>query len=184
MVEVSDFSGSIRDYNGTGRWTAKAIIHSYRDYSQKFGRKSFRNLVPRTHTEGDVTWVYPVMEEVINGAEDGDPACIAICIDFIEEDQSFPFGAILKSNSARALRRARLSDEQMERVRARIVGMLLTGYVPREFKEYAKLLRRVGVETWWPILERRIPRENPHAMRYYNYLRSHLREPSKPKAAG
>jgi hypothetical protein len=172
-MSVRDFSGKVRDFNGADQWSAKAIVHRYREYSQRLGRTSFRNLVPRTHTEGDVTWVYPVMEDVIAGAEDGDPACIAICIEFIEEDQSFPFGAILKSNSARALRRAHLSSEQMERVRARVVRMLLAGYVPHEFKEYAKLLRRVGVGAWWPIIEQQVPRKNPGAMRYYRYFRAH-----------
>jgi hypothetical protein len=30
----------------------------------------------------------------------------------------------------------------------RIVGMLLAGNVPHEFKEYSKLLRRIGVGGW------------------------------------
>ena len=113
------------------------------------------------------------MEAVIGAIERGDKACIAIGIEFIEEDQHFPFGRILESNTARALRRAELSREQVERVRERVVRMLLAGSVPREFKEYSKLLRRIGWGSSWPTIEQQIDRENPYVMRYYNYLRKH-----------
>lgn len=124
-------------------------------------------------------WVYPIMRKIIDGAERGDRACIAIAIEFIEEDQHFPFGRNLKSRSARALRRADLSGEQVERIRERIVKMLLAGMVPREFREYSKLLRRVGVGSWWPIVEQRIPRDNPYAMHYFKYLREHQSAPPR-----
>ena len=51
----------------------------------------------------------------------------------------FRCGKILKSNVARALRRATLMKE--ERIRRRIVSMMLAGNVPHEFREYKKLLR-------------------------------------------
>ena len=51
--------------------------------------------------------------------------------------------------------------------------MLLNQYVPHEFHEYAKLLRHIGLGSWWPIIERDINRNNPYVMRYYQYLRSH-----------
>ena len=64
------------------------------------------DLRPRQSTKGDFTFTHPVMDEVIKGIESGDSACIAIGIEFVEEDQHFAFGKILKSNTARALRRA------------------------------------------------------------------------------
>ena len=57
--------------------------------------------------------------------------------------------------------------------------MLLAGNVPHEFKEYAKLLRRIGVGGWWPVIEQQISRENRYVMRYYNYLRSHPATPDE-----
>ena len=111
------------------------------------------------------------MDDVIRGIEEEDAACIALGVDFVEEDSLFAFGKILKSNTARALRRARLSDEQKERLRRRIVKMLVSGIVPHEMREYSKLLRVVGVGEYWSRLEREIPRDNPFAMRFYKALR-------------
>ena len=163
----------VRDYNSSGRWSTDSVVERYRSYAQQIGASLDKNLAPRKHTEGSVTWIYPIMEAVIGAIERGDKACIAIGIEFIEEDQHFPFGRILKSNTARALRRAELSREQVERVRERVVRMLLAGSVPREFKEYSKLLRRIGLGSSWPTIERQIDRENSYVMRYYNYLRKH-----------
>jgi hypothetical protein len=122
------------------------------------------------------------MDEVIAGVGHDDRACIAIALEFIEEEnQRFSFGRTLKSNVARALRRAHLSEGDVERIRKRTVHMLLAGSVPREFREYAKLLRHVGVGSWWPILDEKIPRENPYVMSYYDYLCQYCRKPSSAK---
>ena len=61
-----------------------------------------------------------------------------IGIEFIEQDQKFSFGKILKSNTARALRRTKLEEEDKKRIRQRLVSMLLTGNVPHEYKQYGK----------------------------------------------
>jgi hypothetical protein len=167
----------IRDYNGTGRWSADSIIERYRSYAEQTGTLLDTNIAPREHTDGRVTWIYPIMDAVIVGIERGDKACIAIGIEFIEEDQHFPFGRTLKSNTARALRRAELSQEQVERVRERVVRMLLAGSVRREFKEYSKLLRRIGLGSWWSTIEQQIDREKPYVMRYYDYFRKYCNGP-------
>ena len=66
------------------------------------------------------------MYKVVDGAERGDRGCIALCIELIEEDQHFPFGRNLKSKCARALRRATVSEEQVERIRERVAKMLVS----------------------------------------------------------
>jgi hypothetical protein len=123
-------------------------------------------------TEGDVRWTYPIVNEVIRGIEEGDVACIALGVDFVEEDARFPFGATLKSNTARALRRTSLTEEQKARLRERVSNMLISGVIPREMREYVKLLRSVGVCEQWSRLDRGIPRDNPYAMHYYLVLRA------------
>jgi hypothetical protein len=99
------------------------------------------------HMERGRHRVYPVMEKVIEGIEAGDLACVRLGIEFIEEDAKFTFGKILKSNTARALRRASLSDEQRQRIRRRVLGMLRAGHVPHEFREYARLVKKIGFEA-------------------------------------
>lgn len=114
----------IRDYNGTGQWSREGILGRYARYCGKLGLTPTSNLSPREHTAGEVHWVYPVMNEVIKGIEGRDRACIALGVDFIEEDQHFPFGKILKSNTARALRRTSLDEAQIIRIRKRVIDML------------------------------------------------------------
>jgi hypothetical protein len=161
----------IRDYNGTGQWSAAAVLDRYRDYCLELGLTPTGKLTLREHIEKNVRWIFPVMDSVIEGIESGDRACIALGVDFIEEDQRFPFGRILKANAARALRRVQLDAKQTARVRRRVVEMLVCGNVPREFKQYAKLFRHVGVGDCWPEIERRVPRENRYVMRWFSYLR-------------
>jgi hypothetical protein len=127
---------------------------------------------PREHVEGGVRWVYPIMESVILGIERGDKACIELGLEFIEEDGKFPFGKVLKSNTARALRRATLTQEQVERVRERIAKLFLAGQIPHEFREYAKLLRHVGLGKWWPAIKQHSVLTNPYVKRYYEYFRA------------
>jgi hypothetical protein len=110
------------------------------------------------------------MEQVIERIETGDGAAIEIGIEFILEDDFFVFGRILKSNTARALRRTTLTEVQQARVRERLVTMMLSGQVPHEWREYKRLLRCVGLGALWPVLESGVDRENDYVMRYYKYL--------------
>jgi hypothetical protein len=125
------------------------------------------------HAEDEKRWIYPVMDRVIEGIESGDLACAEIGVEFIEEDASFAFGRILKSNTARALRRNPLTDELKERIRKRVVAMLEGGYLPREYRQYAKLARKIGLGQWLAEIKERVPIDNPWAQRYYKYFEEH-----------
>lgn len=166
---IGNFAGPHIDYNGVGIWSADGIQKRYRKYAEVIGTNPVQ-LVIKRHAEGGRTWVYPLMEQVIDLIEAGDKAAIEIGIEFIQEDDHFVFGRILKSNTARALRRASLTQEQQTRIRERLVGMMLSGQVPHEWHEYKRLLRHVGLGSLWPVLEKGVDRENKYVMRYYNYL--------------
>ncbi len=172
LLHFSNESGDLRNYNRDGRWSVKTVQERYHIYCAALRIQPSRSLTPGEHTEDDVRWVYPVMNEVIRGIDENDPACVALGVDFIEEDARFPFGAALKSNTARALRRAPLSESQKIRLRERIATMLILGHAPREMREYVKLLRKVGVGEQWPRLDQEIPRDNRYSMRFYNVLRA------------
>ena len=170
---------TVRDYNGTGKWSADAIRARYAEYAARAGIEPQLDLAPAVVAQGDRTWIYPVMDKVIVGIEHGDTACMLIGVEFLEEDRKFPFGANLKSRAARALRRSTLSPTLALRLKRRIVAMLAAGNVPREFREYARLLRRIGFEDFWPRIEQQSYGANRHVMRYYNYLRQiHERSPA------
>lgn len=133
------------DYNGDGRWSCESILERYAQFAAE-ARIAPRDISPTEQTGEGRRWVYPVMQKVIEGIEADDPACVRLGIEFIHEDAKFPFGRILKSNAARALRRTTLSAEQRERIRRRVLAMLKAGNVPHEFREYAKLLKKIGVK--------------------------------------
>src|SRR5258708_12731796 len=133
-----DFLGNVRNYNGKGNWSVEAVQTRYREYWDAHV-DSFRSLDPKEAREGDVLWIYPIMREVIQGIEEGDVACIALGVDFVEEDALFPFGATLKSNTARALRRTRLTEIQKSRLRERISSMLPSAIIPHQLPPYPNL---------------------------------------------
>ncbi|NUM54071.1 MAG: hypothetical protein HUU46_10545 [Candidatus Hydrogenedentes bacterium] len=127
-------------------------------------------LVPNVHSEGDHTWIYPLMDAVIDGIRSGDAACVQIGIDFIEEDEGFPFGRTLKSNTARALRRSVLTSADKNRIRARVVEMLARGNIPYEFRDYAKLLKRIGLAEFRTLIETFKDSEISRVNRYAKFL--------------
>ena len=112
------------------------------------------------------------MTEVIRGLEEGDVACIALGIDYVEEDALFSFDPKLKSNTARALRRSQLNEVQKAWLRGTNFNHVSLGHHSHEMREYAKLLRTIGLGEHWRRLERDILRENPYAMRFYKSLRA------------
>jgi len=119
-MDRRDFLGNVRDYNGKGSWSVEAVQARYREYIATLSAESSRSLKPKEHREGEILWIYPVMDEVIQGIEEGDVACIALGVDFVEEDALFPFGPRLKSTTARALRRSPLTDTEGAIERAHI----------------------------------------------------------------
>jgi hypothetical protein len=164
---------SVRNYNGSGRWSVEAVQQRYAEYAQRYGVEQRSDLTPHEHWADGHHWIYPIMDCVIEGIKRGDPACVEIGVEFIEESASFRFGRTLKSKTARALRRAALTGEQKERIRKRVVEMLRAGYLPREYREYVKLARQIGLGEWTNQLERGMDLDNPRVRRYYEYLRDH-----------
>lgn len=165
----------IIDYNGGGKWSAQAIQDRYIAYATNLKVSPLLDLSPLTSEHSNRRWIYPVMDQVIEGIEQGDRACIEIGVEFIEEDERFPFGRTLKSKTARVLRRADLNSEQVARIRKRVVHMLIAGYVAREYQQYSRLLRKVGMGDWWPFIEEYANRDNPYVMHYYKYFEQYVR---------
>jgi len=163
------------DYNGTGRWSLQAVQQRYIAYAHSLKVSQLLSLTPQMHEHNQRRWIYPVMDKVIKGIEQGDLACIEIGVEFIEEDERMPFGKIMKSNTARALRRTVLTLQQVERIRLRVVCMLIAEHVPHEYHEYAKLLRKVGLGNWWSFIEEQANRDNPYVLRYYKYFQQYVR---------
>ena len=163
----------IRDYNGQGRWSGEAIESRFKSYARTFGT-TITDLSPQTYQKGDVTWIYPSADAVIEGIKKRDPACVEIGIELIEESASMPFGMILKSNTARALRQVddMLTESQRSRIRNRVADMLVAGYMPREFVQYVKLARKIGMGAVLSRIQAEADLEIPWVRRYFERLMS------------
>jgi hypothetical protein len=172
---------TIHDYNGSGRWSAEAIRARYLELARRFRIAEPSDLRPKETTCAEDRWIYPVMECVIEGIARGDCACSELGVEFIQESGSFPFGRMLKAKTARALRRAVLSPYQQESIRKRVVEMLIAGYMPPEYREYAKLAWKIGLGHWWVEAKDRVNLANKYMRRYYDYFERHAGE---DKASG
>lgn len=147
-----------------------AVLQRYQHYASQLGIQPI-DISPQRIEQDLKVWIYPVMDQVIKGIKAGDAACMRIGVEFIEQDQHFSFGKLLKSDTARALRQQEeLPDDLKERLRTRIVSMLLHGNVPHEYQGYAKLLRKIGFAEHWPYMRAKASRHNPYVQRYLNYF--------------
>ncbi len=178
MKKLIATTDTVHDYNGTGQWSADAIQKRYRDYAARFPMAELADLSPRETAHGTHRWIYPVMERIIEAIEQGDAAAVQIGVEFIGEDQTFPFGKSLKAKTARVLRRASLTPDQKETVRRRVLQMLMDGHIPQEYGDYAKLLRQIGIGPEWSEVEAKVDRNNPYVMRYFYYFRQYALAPS------
>lgn len=158
------------DFNGEGKWAKDEIISRYATYCRELHISEPIDLTPTESRENATVWIFPVMEKVIKGIENGDAACRRIGVEFIEEDRKFSFGKIIKANTARALRRSELTADEKTRVRRRVVAMLIAGHVPREYKQYAKLLKKIGVGDSLTDVEKKLDHSNQYVVRFYEYL--------------
>jgi hypothetical protein len=163
------------DYNPAGEWSVAAVHERYLRYAHALGVKP-RDLAPRTHQAASGSWTYPIVDRVVEGVRAGDLACVELAVEFIESAAHQPFGRILHANVARALRAAALTPVQVERLRQRILEMLVLGHVPHEYHEYSKLLRKIGLGPQWPDVLARVDRGNRYVMRYVNYFERHCAE--------
>ena len=163
----------VTDYNGSGRWSVAEVSRRYAEYARRYGVTSPCDLKPMVHSTEHGKWIYPVMDRVIKGIEKGDLACAELGVEFIEDSDSFAFGKVLKANTARALRRASLTEGQKERIRKRVTEMLSTGYLPREFRQYAKLARKIGLGEWLQRIEEQAKGGDPWVQRYYAYFKEY-----------
>ena len=148
---------TVLDYNREEEWAPEAVAARYATYCVLYGWPCQRVLAAPVFEDAGTRRIWPIMKVVNAGINEGDAACTAIGIDFICDSRSFPFGMTLKSNTARALRKATLTQRQQDRIRERVAAMLLEDYLPQEYKFYVRLFRRTGLGQYRDALLAIVP---------------------------
>jgi len=136
---------TIRDYNTDPRWTPEAVQARYRQICRDLRLPDARRISPRIVDSGPTRWVFPVIDDVLEGVRHGDRACVELAVRYLVDDPRAPFSRSAKPRLARLLRNSDLSEGQKERLRARIVALFELPYPGREFRWYLNLLRRIGI---------------------------------------
>jgi hypothetical protein len=143
------------DYNADGRWSVAAVQARYRQLSNSLGGMAGFEPEPRTYTNPrGMTWVYNIMDSVVDGAQLGDKACIELCVEYIEANIMAPTTGYIRERMARSLCRVELTPRQKQRLAAVFVGQLEKQQLRKEFREYTRLFRKIGVESYRAEIER------------------------------
>lgn len=89
----------------------------------------------------------------------------------IEDDRKLPFGKLIKSTLARALRQQHglLTVGERAQVLGATIALLKLPYAPRELEDYCRLVRKFPQEELQPALARITPC-NASAQRWTSYL--------------
>jgi len=138
-----------------GRWGAVAVYERYREYCCQFAVVQPLELSLKHYTKEEYSRLTTPVDAIIERIPLGDAAAAHIGVDLLCEFPLFFAGKCAKARTANLLRRTELSEELKERLRIGIVGMFRRAYLPQEFRDLLKLLRRIGlgehraeVERW------------------------------------
>jgi hypothetical protein len=101
-----------------------------------------------------MTWIYNIMDAVTDGVQLGDGACIQLSIDYIEDNVMGSTTGYIRERMARALRRVELKEYQKRQLAKIFLEQLRHQCLHKEFKEYSRLFKRIGVEPYRKEIEK------------------------------
>jgi hypothetical protein len=157
------------DLNGDDEWSLEAVRRRYLEYSRCLGASNQLELAAETLERGSSDWTMPILKQVLDGVAAGDAACVQIAVDLVCSDARLPFGKVFKDRASDTLRRSELSSLQSGRLRTHAIERLRSGFVPPEFKRFARLIRQIGLADHRQALEELVP-TGPRIAWYRSYL--------------
>lgn len=164
--------------DGSDKWRFDEVEARYRDLCRQHRIEHVELAVQGFYL--DRGWTAGILRTLTERIKQGDLAAADIGIEMMEEDRGLAFGSIIKSNLPRALSKCALSEAQQDRIRRRVADMLLRKFMPKEFRQYAWLLRRLGLGRWRETLENKADRDDPWVDWYLRYLLE--KNPPRPPA--
>ena len=103
-----------------------------------------REYVPENAIDHPAVWVSQCFAALAAAVASGDARAISIACDLIELDPKLPFGKLIKSDLARALKKqaSRLIADERRKVLAATQKLLSLPFTPRELEDYGKLVKK------------------------------------------
>ncbi len=131
-----------------------------------------RSYFPQNGYENPAVWLSQTFDKVRKAIVSGDTAAVSIACELIEKDPMLPFGKLIKSGLARALkkRNALLVASERSQILRATIKLLNQEYAPRELEDYCKLAKKLKGPEFHAALARAAPR-NPKAERLLFYLK-------------
>jgi hypothetical protein len=135
------------DYNSAGKWSVTMVESRYARLRTQLGGVAGFELTPRTYTNSrGMTWVYPILDRVVEGVRLGDSACIELAVEYIEDNVMGSYTGYLRERLARGLRHAELSKSQRTRLVNVFLSQLTRGNLHQEFRAYIRLFKTLGID--------------------------------------
>jgi hypothetical protein len=130
-----------------------------------------RTYFPQDGHENPAVWLSQTFDQVRRAIVVGDTEAVSLACDLIEKDPMLPFGKLIKSDLARALKKqvGLLVASERAQVLGATIKLLNQEYAPRELEDYCKLAKKLPGPEFLAALSRVAPR-NPKAERLLAYL--------------
>jgi len=92
---------------------------------------------------------------IANAIKDGDQKAAKIAYSILMKDPSLPFGKLIKSEFARALKKRvdLLNAKERDGLVRKTSELLSMEYCPREVEDYCRLVKRFGVEAVQAVVD-------------------------------
>ena len=142
------------NYNPEGKWSVESVQNRYRKLSLEVGGVGGYQPEPNVYTNpGGTTWIYNIMESVVDGIQLGDMACVQLSIEYIQDNIMGPTTGYIRERMARALRNSELTNDQKKQLANIFLNMLHSGQLLKEFREYCRLFKVIGVDPYQNDIE-------------------------------
>lgn len=146
---------NVYDYNPPGKWSVALVQQRYAQLCDKFGTIEGFELQCRTYTNYQgASWIYNIMQSVVDGLQLGCKACIELSVQYIEDSPMSPHSGYIRERMARALRHVDLSDSQKLRLSEIFMLQLKSHGLKKEFREYIRLFKIIGIEPYRKAIEK------------------------------
>lgn len=103
-----------------------------------------RGYLPADGHENPAIWVGQTFGRVKSAVAAGDTQAISLACELIKLDPMLPFGKLIKSDLARALKKqvSKISASERTQVLSAAATLLSQEFAPRELEDYCKLIKK------------------------------------------